>query len=72
MLNASLLKRVFMFKERENEIVLADPDPSFSVEEVMNFYSGTYPSLTTARAEGPEISGDAVRYQFLTTLGTKG
>ena len=72
MLSTTILKRVFLHKVQENEIPLADPNPSFSPEEVMNFYSGTYPALTTAKVEGPEISGDAVQYRFLTTLGTKG
>jgi len=38
----------------------------------MDFYSGTYPILTTAKIEGPEITGDEIEYRFITTLGTKG
>jgi PRTRC genetic system protein C len=38
----------------------------------MNFYSNSYPILTTAKVEGPEILDDAVQYQFVSTLGTKG
>ena len=72
MLSTTILKRVFLHKVQENEISLTDPNPSLSPEEVMNFYSATYPALTTARVEGPEITGDAVQFRFQTTLGTKG
>ncbi|MDN3588227.1 PRTRC system protein C [Pedobacter aquatilis] len=72
MLSASILKRVFLHKVQENEIPLSDPNTALSPGEVMNFYSGTYPSLTTARVEGPEIVNDSIQYRFITTLGTKG
>lgn len=72
MLSASLLPRVFVLKERERDIRLSDPSVSFSPEQVMDFYSGTYPILTTAKIEGPEITGDEIEYRFITTLGTKG
>jgi PRTRC genetic system protein C len=61
-----------LYKVQENELPLADPNPSLSPEEVMNFYSGTYPALTTAKVEGPEIANDSMQYRFQTTLGTKG
>ncbi|WP_316739157.1 PRTRC system protein C [Pedobacter aquatilis] len=72
MLSATILKRVFLHKVQENDLPLADPNPSLSPQEVMDFYSGTYPALTTARAEGPEIVDDRIQYRFITTLGTKG
>ncbi|MBC6112449.1 PRTRC system protein C [Pedobacter fastidiosus] len=72
MLSTTILKRVFLHKVRENEMTLADPNPSLSPQEVLSFYSGTYPALTTAKIEGPEIADDAVQYRFQTTLGTKG
>jgi PRTRC genetic system protein C len=72
MLSASLLPRVFVLKEREQDIRLSDPSGTFSPEQVMDFYSGTYPILTTAKIEGPEITGDEIEYRFITTLGTKG
>lgn len=72
MLSASLLPRVFVLKEREQDTRLSDPSVSFSPEQVMDFYSGTYPILTTAKIEGPEITGDEIEYRFITTLGTKG
>ncbi len=72
MLTASILPRVFIFKDKDSEVRLSDPSSKMSPEEVMNFYSGTYPILTTAKIEGPEIKGDEIEYKFLTTLGTKG
>lgn len=72
MLTASILPRVFSFKDRDNEVRLSDPSNKMTPEEVMNFYSGTYPILTTAKIEGPEIKGDEIEYRFITTLGTKG
>jgi len=72
MFSASILPRIFILTQKEQEIRLSDPSTSFSPEQVMDFYSGTYPILTTAKIEGPEITGDEISYRFLTTLGTKG
>lgn len=72
MMQTTLMPRVFMMKEKNNEIVLADPDPKWNVDTVMNFYAHSYPMLTTAKAVGPEIKNDTVTYRFETTMGTKG
>ena len=72
MLAATQLQRIFSFEDNGEQLQLADPSPSFSPESVLNFYAQTYPVLTTARIEGPEIENDAVQYKFVTTLGTKG
>lgn len=72
MMQTTLMPRVFMMKEKNNDIVLADPDPKWNVETVMNFYAHSYPMLTTAKAVGPEIKNDTVTYRFETTMGTKG
>ena len=52
--------------------VLSDPDSSLSVNEVMDFYSMTYPELTTATVHGPEWEEDKAVYRFKTTIGVKG
>ena len=39
MLIATQLKRMFVFEENRQTIHLADPNPSWSVEQVKNFYS---------------------------------
>jgi PRTRC genetic system protein C len=72
MLQTTLMPRVFLMKEKENDIALSDPDPKWSIEAVMNFYANSYPTLTTAKTNGPEIKDDKVEYRFETTMGTKG
>ena len=53
------LERVFM----HDKIMLTDPDPNMSPEEVMKFYTNTYPELTTSNVHGPEVNGDRVVYK---------
>jgi PRTRC genetic system protein C len=72
MLQTTLMPRVFLMKEKGNDIALSDPDPKWSIEAVMNFYANSYPTLTTAKTIGPEIKDDKVEYRFETTMGTKG
>jgi PRTRC genetic system protein C len=72
MLVTSRLQRVFLFKDKEQEIRLADPSGSYSPEMALNFYAQTYPILTTAKIEGPEIVDDEITYRFISTIGTKG
>jgi PRTRC genetic system protein C len=72
MLVANTLERIFTFRDKEQDIKLADPSPSFSPEVVLNFYAQTYPILTTATIEGPVINDDAVQYKFVSQIGTKG
>lgn len=72
MLIAKRLSRVFLLSENGTDIRLADPEPSWSVEAVKNFYANTYPILTTARISTPRIEDDAVQYRFENVMGTKG
>jgi len=72
MITTGKLERVFLFKHNQKEITLSDPSYNYSPEQVMNFYRGTYPILTNAKVEGPEIVDDKLQYRFTTTLGTKG
>lgn len=72
MLTATPLPRVFIHTENNEEIRLTDPAEKLSVEAVLNFYAGTYPVLTTAKIEGPQIQNDEIVYRFVSTLGTKG
>ncbi|WP_255717760.1 MULTISPECIES: PRTRC system protein C [Pedobacter] len=41
-LTTSILPRVFVFTDKNNEVRLSDPSNKMTPEEVMNFYSGTY------------------------------
>ncbi len=68
-LNVTGMKRVFKFGTRE----LEDPGKNMTPDEVMQFYSATYPELTTSNVHGPKVD-DKQRavYEFKTTVGTKG
>jgi PRTRC genetic system protein C len=72
MLITSHLERIFLFKDKGQELELADPDHSMSPEAILNFYSNTYPVLATATIHGPAIENDRVVYRFVSTIGTKG
>ena len=72
MLVATTLERIFIFRDKEQEIKLANPSSIFSPEAVLNFYVQTYPILTTATIEGPIINDDTVQYKFVSQIGTKG
>ena len=72
MLLATQLERVFVLKDKGQDIRLTDPEPRWSVEAVLNFYANTYPILTTAKISAPAIRNDAVEYRFESVMGTKG
>ena len=72
MLIAKQLDRIFLLKENGTDIRLTDPEPSWSVEAVMNFYANTYPILSTAKISTPRIENDTVQYRFESVMGTKG
>jgi len=72
MLDIKQLPRLFLFEEKGQQIELADPEVTFSPQAVQNFYSNTYPVLTTATIEGPTIEDDRVLFKFKSTIGTKG
>lgn len=72
MLLATQLERVFLFNDKGQEIKLTDPEPKWSVQTVLNFYSNTYPILTTAKVSAPVINDDTVQYRFESAIGTKG
>ncbi len=66
------LKRVFKFDKNGTVVTLPDPNPDFTVDEVLRFYSPQYPELTTAFIEGPKTDGDTAVYTVNETVGTKG
>lgn len=71
-LEVTNLDREFKFKKDGTEVTLPDPNPEFSVQEVLQFYSPQYPELTTATIEGPKVQGKTAVYSAKTTVGTKG
>lgn len=72
MLLATPLDRIFIFTNKGQEIKLTDPEPKWSVQAVLNFYSNTYSILTTAKISAPVIKDDTVQYRFESVIGTKG
>ena len=72
MLLATQLERIFILKDNGQEIRLTDPEPKWSVESVQNFYTNTYPILTTAKVSAPQIKDDTIEYRFESVMGTKG
>lgn len=71
-LQVTELPREFQFKKDGTTVKLPDPNPDFNVQEVLQFYSGQYPELTTATLEGPKVDNGKSVYSVQTTVGTKG
>ena len=61
------LTRVFKYKDDE----LLDPNPRFSVDKVLDFYSNQYPELTNASAKETR-EADRILYTIETNMGQKG
>jgi PRTRC genetic system protein C len=55
-----------------NGVNLADPGTTFTPDEVRDLYSAQYPELTTAAIDGPEYSGEVMRFKFVRAAGAKG
>lgn len=66
------LERVFTFQKNNKEVMLDDPNPAMTPDQVMSFYAVQYPELTTATVHGPEVKKDKAIYSLKTTIGTKG
>jgi PRTRC genetic system protein C len=63
------LKREFHYN---GGLRLPDPNPNLTVGEVISLYATTYPEITTAAIEGPEVIGDKLVYRLTRAIGTKG
>lgn len=57
---------------RYNGVKLADPSPTFNLQQVQAFYANTYPEIVNAEIEGPEVQGNLQVYTFRRAVGTKG
>jgi PRTRC genetic system protein C len=66
------LQRQFSFKKDGKDVELPDPNPDFSVEEVLKFYGGSYPELTNGFIEGPVVVKDKAVYTVNTKAGKLG
>ena len=67
-----MAKQLLIRKFKFGEIILDDPNPSFTPERVQSFYSAQYPALTNAYVKGPEVKGDNMVFEFIASVGTKG
>ena len=62
------LNREFFY----NGTRIPDPAPSLTAEQVRELLTPSYPEIATATLEGPEDTGDALRYTFSRAIGSKG
>lgn len=66
------LQREFIHEKGQQKITLPDPNPDMSADQVLAFYSGTYPELNNATVNGPVYRNDRQVFTFRSTVGTKG
>lgn len=62
------MTREFVF----DDVVLPDPNPDFTIEQVREMYIPQYPEMTTATVVGPEARKGRMRYRFQRAVGAKG
>jgi len=60
-------ERLFTF----NGVSLPDPGPHMTPEQVKDLYAASYPELTSAVVEGPEMKGGKMIYTYRRAVGTK-
>lgn len=67
-------KREFVVKKKnkKDNILLPDPHPDMTIQEVINHYKGQYPEISTASVDGPKIEEDKAVYSFNTVIGDHG
>jgi PRTRC genetic system protein C len=67
------MSRVFQIEGKgKNNVTLEDPNPHFTPQEVVSFYSNTYPEITNSNIAGPEIEGGKAVYKISSVVGSKG
>lgn len=62
------IRRVFSY----GSVALDDPNPSWSVQRVREFYAGLYPDLIGAVIKGPKRDGETEKYVFEVNPGILG
>lgn len=71
-MSATILKRSFILDKAGKKSELADPNPDFTPEEVLKYYSVMHPELTNSSVFGPEVKENKLEFSFKTSVGTKG
>lgn len=67
-MSINTIERTFKY----DSLILEDPNPEWTPEEVKNHYANVYSELTQATVEGPETNEDRIEYKFVKMFGTKG
>jgi PRTRC genetic system protein C len=71
MLEVIEVQRIFKFDDNGKEMKLADPDPAWLPQKVLNHYTPMYPILGTATIVLKGIENDQEVVEFVSTIGTK-
>ncbi len=68
------MERVFKVTIGKEEKILPDPGYDMTPEEVIKFYSNTYPELLNSSLTGPDIDSktNVATYSTKNNMGTKG
>jgi len=60
-------------KFKSGSVMLADPNPDLSPDEVRKLYAVNYPHLSSASVGEPTVQGDELVYEFMPpAVKTKG
>lgn len=67
-------QRLFILKRKKDSdnVILFDPNPKMDPIDVMKFYSGEHPELTSSTVTGPVMKEEKAVYSFETIIGEKG
>lgn len=61
-------QRIFKYKDKE----FADPNPTMTPKQVLNFYANDYPELLNASINAGEFQDNKLVYEIKAVLGQKG
>lgn len=67
-----IMPRIFEVEIDYKDIKLPDPNPEWSVKEVMEHYANTYPELTNCSFNEPKIENDELIYKISSDKGQHG
>lgn len=65
------MPRMFEFKSPDGTIFLDDPNPDMDIPEVLEFYSGMYPSILNSVYETQTVN-DTIVYKIKPLAGSLG
>jgi PRTRC genetic system protein C len=71
-MEATQLTRQFKLKNRDTDIMIPDPNPAYSLDQVAEFLSEDYPEVTNAVLGQPTEKDGMLTYEITSTFGTKG